>query len=89
MSAFSPGCERWHMTPAHRGVINKARLLARKVNLGANAPNYADELLDLVDAVGRLLAQEKRESTRRPCDHGEPQCTGEVDHVEWCEELTY
>lgn len=89
MSAFSPGCERWHMTPAHRMVINRARRLARKVNLGTNADGAKAELFDLVDAVARLLAQEKREATRRPCDHGEAQCAGEVEQGNWCEDLAY
>ncbi len=77
------------MTPAHRRVIAKARLLARKVNAGANAHGYADELLGLVDSVRQLLDQERRESARRPCEHPERQCNGDVEHGEWCEAMTY
>lgn len=89
MSTLSPGYDRWRMTRAHRRVINRARTLVRKVNAGASAHSYADELLGLVDAVGCLLDQERRESTRRPCEQPESQCDGEVRHGEWCETLTY
>ncbi len=77
------------MTPAHRRVIAKARLLARKVNAGANANGYAEETIGLVESVGRLLDQERRESTRRPCEHLERQCNGDVERGEWCETMTY
>jgi len=70
-------------------VINRARRLARKFSLGANVFDCGAEALDVIDAAGRLLAQEKHEATRRPCDHGEAQCAGEAGTIHGCEDLAF